>query len=103
MTFNEPLAATSQAVAYTYFRRDESQARRCGRDRSKRFPRIREALASLRALSATIDGEAAVLRPEDGPLAIRPAAFRSVRSRCPAKQAEPIWPHSNLAAQREPH
>jgi bifunctional non-homologous end joining protein LigD len=36
---------------------------RRGHDWSDRFPRIREALASLRARSATIDGEAVVLCP----------------------------------------
>ena len=39
---------------------------RRGYDWSDRFPRIREALASLRATSATIDGEAVVLCPKTG-------------------------------------
>jgi bifunctional non-homologous end joining protein LigD len=39
---------------------------RRGHDWSDRFPRIGEALASLRARSATIDGEAVVLCPETG-------------------------------------
>ena len=39
---------------------------RRGHDWSDRFPRIGEALASLRARSATIDGEAVVLCPKTG-------------------------------------
>jgi bifunctional non-homologous end joining protein LigD len=39
---------------------------RRGHDWSERFPRIREALASLRARSATIDGEAVVLCSKTG-------------------------------------
>jgi bifunctional non-homologous end joining protein LigD len=39
---------------------------RRGHDWSGRFPRIGEALASLRAQSATIDGEAVVLCPKTG-------------------------------------
>ncbi|MFZ1896249.1 MAG: hypothetical protein WAU59_19585 [Rhodoplanes sp.] len=39
---------------------------RRGNDWSDRFPRIGEALASLKATSATIDGEAVVLCPKTG-------------------------------------
>jgi bifunctional non-homologous end joining protein LigD len=39
---------------------------RRGHEWSDRFPRIGEALASLRARSATIDGEAVVLCPKTG-------------------------------------
>ena len=39
---------------------------RRGNDWSDRFPRISEALASLKATSATIDGEAVVLCPKTG-------------------------------------
>jgi bifunctional non-homologous end joining protein LigD len=39
---------------------------RRGHDWSGRFPRIAEALASLKAISATIDGEAVVLCPKTG-------------------------------------
>jgi bifunctional non-homologous end joining protein LigD len=39
---------------------------RRGHDWSDRFPRIREAMTSLRARSATIDGEAVVLCPKTG-------------------------------------
>jgi bifunctional non-homologous end joining protein LigD len=39
---------------------------RRGHEWSDRFPRIREALASLKATSATIDGEAVVLCPKTG-------------------------------------
>jgi ATP-dependent DNA ligase len=38
----------------------------CGHDWTERFPHIREALAALRARSATIDGEAVVCCPETG-------------------------------------
>jgi ATP-dependent DNA ligase len=37
-----------------------------GHDWTERFPRIREALVSLRALSVTIDGEAVVCCPKTG-------------------------------------
>ena len=47
-------------------RREGSRVRRRGHDWSERFPRIREALASLRARSATIDGEAVVLCHKTG-------------------------------------
>lgn len=50
-------------------RREDSRVRlfsRRGHDWSERFPRIHEALASLKARSATIDGEAVVLCPKTG-------------------------------------
>jgi bifunctional non-homologous end joining protein LigD len=50
---------------------------RRGHEWSDRFPRIGEALASLKARSVTIDGEAVVLCPKTGLSPFRRASLRS--------------------------